>query len=179
MPAVWLRKVCIDCPDRFRRGPRSDLWRRFRFRRAWLRLNERQWRCASHVAQAVSLRRVEIHASYQLALHVLLLAFGGFAAASHSRSRDIGGLTGIAFANTRSFTAQVAQVVKFCPAHVAFLNDVDVIDDRRVQREDSFYPDAEAGFPHRNRLARAPMFARNTDTLKRLQSFFGFRLFDT
>ncbi len=50
-----------------------------------------------------------------------------------------------------------------------------MIDDRRVQRKDSFHADSETGLAHRDRFARAAMFAGDTDAFKGLQPFFGFR----
>jgi hypothetical protein len=53
-----------------------------------------------------------------------------------------------------------------------------MVDDRRVQRENSFDADAETGFSHCNRFARAAMFARNHDAFESLQSLFGLGLFN-
>ena len=57
---------------------------------------------------------------------------------------------------------------------MALLYDIDMIDDCRVQREDSFDADSETGLAHGNRLAHSAMFAGDTNALEGLQAFFGF-----
>ena len=88
---------------------------------------------------------------------------------------DIRILAGIALANARCLAAQLAQVIKLRAPHVAFLNHINVIDDRRVQRKDSLDTDTKARLAHRNRFAGATMFASDADAFKSLQPFFGFR----
>src|SRR5207248_1686529 len=87
-------------------------------------------------------------------------------------------LAGIALANTRCFAAQLAQVIKLGPAHVTLLHDVDMIDDRRVQRKNSLNPDAKTDFAHGDRLAHAAMFSGDDHAFKGLQTLFGFGFLD-
>jgi hypothetical protein len=84
----------------------------------------------------------------------------------------------VALTDTCGLTAQSTKVVKLCSADATTLYEVDVVDDRRVQREDSFDADAETRFSHGDRFARAAMFASDYDAFKNLQSFFGLGLFD-
>jgi hypothetical protein len=77
----------------------------------------------------------------------------------------------IAFFDTRRFTAQLTQVVKFRAAHTTAANDVDMIDDRRMERENSFNADAERDFANRHGFARAAVFAGDDDAFKNLQAF--------
>ena len=62
---------------------------------------------------------------------------------------------------------------------MTLLYHIDMIDDCRVEREDSFDADPETGLAHGNRLAHPAMFAGDTDALEGLQALFGFRLFNT
>ena len=64
------------------------------------------------------------------------------------------GLARVALANARGFATQIAQIVKLGASHVASFHHVDVIDDRRVQRKDSFDTDTKAGFANGDRFAR-------------------------
>src|SRR5436190_10841665 len=108
-------------------------------------------------------------ASYQLALHTLLLAFG-----TGGRPGDIDSLSGVALANACSLTAQIAEVVKLSAADVTLLHHVDVIDDGSVQRKNSFNADSETGLAHGDRFTRTAVLAGNTHTFESLQTFFGF-----
>src|SRR3954470_21288336 len=104
-----------------------------------------------------------VHASYQLALHGLLLLAG------YGRSPgDIRVLTRVALTDARSFAAEVAQIIEFCAPHASLFHHVDVIDYGSVQRKDSFDTDAETGLAHGNRFAHAAVLARNADTFKSL-----------
>ena len=128
------------------------------------------------VAQAVSLRSErEHHAQISNLRYRLLLAFrftGG------SGSHDAGIWPRIALTNARCLAAQLTQVIKLGAPHVAFFHYVDVIDDGRMQRKDSFDADAKARLAHGNRFARAAMLASDADAFKCLQSLFGFRFLD-
>src|SRR6185369_5074244 len=84
----------------------------------------------------------------------------------------------VALTDTCGFTAQSTQVVKLRASDAAALYEIDVIDDRCVQWENSFNADAKTGLSHRDRFARAAVFARNHDTFKSLQSLFGLRFFN-
>src|SRR6266700_1990225 len=71
----------------------------------------------------------------------------GFSARRRRRRRlSRFALAGVALANPRCLAAHLAQVIKLGPAHVTLFHDVDVIDDRRVQRKDSLNPDAKTDF---------------------------------
>src|ERR1041385_3473120 len=54
----------------------------------------------------------------------------------------------IALANACRLTAQSAQVVKLRPSDTSTLHEIDVIDDRSVQRKDSLDADAETRLAH-------------------------------
>src|SRR5205809_5382371 len=116
---------------------------------------------------------------HQLRRTVLFLTFSGITTAGDSCGfSDVGTLTRIALANTRRFTTELAQVIKLGPADVTFFHDIDVIDDRRVQGENSFHTHTKAGLTYRNCLADAAMLTGDADAFKRLQAFFSFRLFN-
>src|SRR5215210_5657585 len=100
----------------------------------------------------------------------LLLAFGRGAAATDSRGSGDRGLTRIAFTNTSCLAAKISQIVKLGATHVTPFHHVDVINDRRVQRKDSFDTDTKAGLAHGDRLARATVLARNANAFKSLQA---------
>jgi hypothetical protein len=85
----------------------------------------------------------------------------------------------IALTDSSGFASQSAQVVELGSSNATSLNEVDVIDNSCVKREYSFDTHAEACFPHGNRFASATMFASDHDALESLESFFGFRLFDS
>ena len=81
----------------------------------------------------------------------------------------------IAFTNSRCFSSQAAKVIEFGAPDPALLHHIDMIDDGRVQGENSFHSDAETRFPDSDRFARAAMFARNHHAFECLQAFLGFR----
>src|SRR5438132_3924118 len=87
-------------------------------------------------------------------------------------------LARVLLTDARSLAAQPAQVIELGATNTTALDHVYVINDGRVQGEDSLNPDAEAGLAHGNGLARAAMLAGNNNTLERLQALFGLRLFD-
>src|SRR6185503_5746962 len=86
--------------------------------------------------------------------------------------------TRIALADTGGLTSQTTQVIELGPAYAAALDQVDVIDDRRVQRKNSLDADAEARFSDGDRFARATVLASDHDTFECLQSFLRFGFLD-
>src|SRR6185369_16238828 len=96
-----------------------------------------------------------------------------------SRSLSIVAVTArVALTDACGFTAQSTEVVKLCSSDAAALDEIDVVDNRRVQRENSFDADAKTRLSHCDRFARASMFARDHDAFKSLQSLFGLGLFN-
>src|SRR5689334_1301406 len=85
---------------------------------------------------------------------------------------------GITLANACGFAAQSAQIVELGAANAASFHEIDMIDDGRVQRKDSFHADAETGFANGDRLTRAAVLARNHDAFESLQSFLGLGFLD-
>lgn len=77
----------------------------------------------------------------------------------------------IAFFNTSSLTAKITQVIKLRTTDAAATNDVDVIDDRRVKRENAFDADAEADLADGHRFTNTAMFAGDHDAFKNLNTF--------
>lgn len=61
-------------------------------------------------------------------------------------------LARVALTDAGRFAAQFAQVVKLGAADTPAFNDVNVINDCRVEREDAFDADAERGLAHGDRL---------------------------
>ena len=82
----------------------------------------------------------------------------------------------VALADTSGFAAQPAQVIELGSPDATSFHEVDVVDDRRVQREDSFNADAKTRFSDSDGFASAAMFTRDYDALKSLQSLFGLGL---
>src|SRR5437764_3426012 len=92
----------------------------------------------------------------------LFLTFRSFAPATNGRGAgNISVLPRIAFANAGGLAAEIAQVVKLCAANVALFHHVDVIDNCRMQRKDSFDADAKAGLANGDGFAHAAMLARD------------------
>src|SRR2546423_2422256 len=92
----------------------------------------------------------------------LFLTFRSVASAANSRgSSSIRTLPRIAFANAGSLAAKIAQVVKLGAANVALLHHVDVIDDRGMQRKDSFDADTKTGLANGYGFTHAAMLARD------------------
>src|SRR5215475_13528169 len=87
-------------------------------------------------------------------------------------------LAGVALADAGGLASQGAQEIKFGAADAPVFDDVDVIDDRRVEREDALDAHAERGLPHGDRLADAPAAARDHNSLERLQTLLGLALLD-
>jgi len=106
--------------------------------------------------------------------YTLFLAFGRGAAATNSFGSGDRSLTRVAFTNTSRLAAQISQVVKLGATHMTPFHYVDVINDRRVQRKDSFDTNTKAGLANGNRLARATVLARNANAFKSLQALFRF-----
>src|SRR5687768_7950368 len=76
----------------------------------------------------------------------------------------------ILFLNAGGLAAKLTEIVKLGTPHLAAADDVDVVDDRRVQREDAFDAHAEAHLADRNGLADAAVLAGYDDPLKNLQA---------
>src|SRR3954447_15647374 len=75
---------------------------------------------------------------------------------------DLGGLA-----------AQVAQVVQLGAAHVTTGDDLDVVDDRGVEREGALDTDAEGDLADREGLADAAAVATDDDALEDLDARAG------
>jgi len=84
----------------------------------------------------------------------------------------------VALTDACGFTPQSTQVVKLRAPDATALYQIDVIDDCCVQWENSFYANAKTRLSHRDRFARAAVFARDHDAFKSLQSLFGLRFFN-
>jgi hypothetical protein len=83
-------------------------------------------------------------------------------------------LPSIAFPDTRGFSAQATKVVELGAPYPSLLHHINVIDDGRVQREDSLHANAEAGFSHRYRFAGPAVFAGYHHAFECLQALLGF-----
>jgi hypothetical protein len=80
----------------------------------------------------------------------------------------------IALTDARRFAAQSTQVIEFGSAHATSLHNVNVINDGCMQWKYSLDPNAETRLADSYCLSRATVFAGNNNTLKGLQTFFGF-----
>src|SRR6185369_5160637 len=69
----------------------------------------------------------------------------------------------VALTDACGLTAQSTEVVKLRASDATAFYEIDVVDDRRVQRENSFDADAKTRLSHCDCFARAPMFARDHD----------------
>src|SRR5690348_17782292 len=87
-------------------------------------------------------------------------------------------LSSIALADAGRFATQGAQEIEFCAADAPVFDDVDVIDDRRVEREDALDAYAERGLAHSDRLTDAFPATRDYNPLERLQPLLGLALLD-
>src|SRR5215510_4754639 len=87
-------------------------------------------------------------------------------------------LAGVALADAGRLATQGAQEIEFGAADAPVFDDVDVIDDRRVKREDALDAYAERGLAHSDRLADAFPATRNYNPLERLQPLLGLALLD-
>src|SRR5262245_12517461 len=88
-------------------------------------------------------------------------------------------LAGVALTDASRLAAQGAQEIEFGAADAAMLDDINVINDCRVEREDALDAYAERGLAHSNRLADAFAAARDDDSLEGLQTFLGLTLLDS
>jgi hypothetical protein len=61
----------------------------------------------------------------------------------------------IALANTSGLTAQCTQIVELGTTDASALHDLDMIHNRRVQRENAFDANAKRGFAHGDRFTNA------------------------
>src|SRR5262245_55541160 len=87
-------------------------------------------------------------------------------------------LPSVALADAGRLAAQGAQEIKFGSAYAPVFDDVDVIDDRRVEREDALDAHAERGLAHCDRLTDAFPATRDYNPLERLQPLLGLALLD-
>src|SRR5262245_48441200 len=87
-------------------------------------------------------------------------------------------LAGVALADAGGLASQGAQEIKFGAADAPVFDDVDVIDDRRVEREDALDAHAERGLAHSDRLTDAFPPTRHYNPLERLQPLLGLALRD-
>ena len=86
--------------------------------------------------------------------------------------------TGVALANSGSLTTQSTQVIKLCSSHSSSLNEIDVVDDGGMEREDPFNANPEARLAHGNGFSGTAVLARNDHAFKRLQALLGLRFLD-
>ena len=77
------------------------------------------------------------------------------------------------FANLGFLATQRAEVVELCPAHVTARNNLDVVDDRGVQRERTLHAHLEADFAHNEGFGDAVTRAGNHNTLEDLDTRTG------
>src|SRR5690606_27040644 len=73
-------------------------------------------------------------------------------------------------AQARLLAAQLAQVVEARATHVAAALDLDLLDDRRVHREDALDADAVGDLAHREALRGAPAAAADDHALEYLDA---------
>src|SRR5688572_14403969 len=66
--------------------------------------------------------------------------------------------------------APLPQVVELGPIHLVAFHQVDLADDRRMQREDAFHADASRDLPDRERGAVLARMPRDHDSLERLDA---------
>jgi hypothetical protein len=77
----------------------------------------------------------------------------------------------VAFLDAGSLAAEVAKIIQLSTADLTTTDDIDVIDDSRVQREDALNTDAEAYLADGNGLADASVLTGDADALKGLEAF--------
>src|SRR6185312_777355 len=77
-----------------------------------------------------------------------------------------------ALAQAGSLASEIAQVVKLGAADAARAHQVNMIDNRRVYRENTLHAVAETDFSHCDGLAHASVLARNHRSFKGLKTFF-------
>lgn len=83
----------------------------------------------------------------------------------------------IFFLDTCSLAAQVTQVIELCAADLAAADNIDVIDDRCVQRENALDTDAEADLSYCDRFTRTAVLAGDDNAFKNLKALL-IRLLD-
>src|SRR5262245_54189491 len=88
-------------------------------------------------------------------------------------------LASVALADAGGLAAQSAQEIEFGATDAAMLDDVNVINDRRMEREDAFDADAERCLAHGDRLTDALATTRDHNFLERLQPFLGLAFLDS
>src|SRR5262249_4083240 len=76
-------------------------------------------------------------------------------------------LASVALADAGRFAAQGAQEIELGATDSAMLDDVDVINDCRVEREDAFDADAERGLTHGDRLTHSLATTRDHNPFER------------
>ena len=89
-----------------------------------------------------------------------------------TRARDRGRAGLVAFAETRCFALQIAQIVKLGAAHAAGAHHVDVVDHRGVKRENALHALAKADLAHRDGFAEPRVLAGDHGAFESLQSLF-------
>src|SRR5262249_40561977 len=87
-------------------------------------------------------------------------------------------LASIALTDAGRLAAQGAQEIEFGAADAPVFDDVDVIDDRRVEWEDALDAYAERGLAHSDRLTDAFPAARRHLPLQGVQPLVGLALLD-
>src|SRR5882672_1447245 len=83
--------------------------------------------------------------------------------------------TSVALSNARRLAAQAAQIIKFRASHPTSFYHINVVNDRGVERKNSFNADTKAGLSNSDRLSGSAVFASDNHTLKGLQAFLRFR----
>src|SRR5205823_6424890 len=97
----------------------------------------------------------------------LFLTFRSFAPATNGcGAGNISVLPRIAFANAGSLAAEIAQVVKLGAANVTLFHHVDLIDNCRMQRKDSFDPDTKPGLANGDGFTHVTMLARDANAFE-------------
>jgi hypothetical protein len=77
-----------------------------------------------------------------------------------------------AFPQASSFALKSAQIVQLGATHAAGANEIDVIDNRRVDGEDTLNALAEADLPNGDRLAQSGVISRDYSAFESLQPLF-------
>ena len=78
----------------------------------------------------------------------------------------------IALAQAGCFAPQSAQIVKLGAAYASCSDQIDMVDHRRVDREDALHAVTEADLSHRDGLAHPTILAREHGSFKGLQPLF-------
>src|SRR5580765_363359 len=90
------------------------------------------------------------------------------------RGASAGNLLGddaLGFLHARGLALQIAQEVQLGAAHAGRPHDLDLLDRRRMQREDALDALAERDLPHRERGAQAAPVHADDDALEHLHAF--------